>query len=77
MESDEYGDDSKAERSSEAILFARIAPLETIQKRGYDETSENRVFAINLLFAGVMCSIVYLLTCAAVIRLSAMFLARE
>ena len=41
MESDEYGDDSKAERSSEAIRFAGIALLETMQKTGYDETSEN------------------------------------
>ena len=72
MESEEYGDDSKAERSSEAIRFARIALLETIQKTGYDETSENRALAINLSFAGVMCSIMYmhLLMRKTVIRLS-------
>ena len=62
MESEGYGDDSKAERTSEAIRFARIALLETIQKMGYDETSENRALAINVSCAGVMCSIVYLLT---------------
>ena len=77
MESEEYGDDSKAESSSEAISFACIALLKTIQKTGYDEMSENRALAINLSCAGVMCSIVYLLTRTAVIRLSAMFLARE
>ena len=53
MESEEYG---------EAIRFACIALLETIQKTGYDEMSENRALAINLSFVGVMCSIVYLLT---------------
>ena len=72
-----YSDDSKAERSSEAIRFVCIALLETIKKTGYDETSENQALAINLLFAGVMCSIVCQLTHTAVIRLSAMFLARD
>ena len=43
MDSDECGDDSKAECSSEAILFARTALLETIQKMGSVEASENRV----------------------------------
>ena len=57
MESEEqYGDDSKAERSSEAT---RIALLKTIQKTGYNEMSENRALAINLSIAGVTCSIVY------------------
>ena len=74
MESEEYGDNSKAERSSEAIRFACITLLETIQKTGYDETSENRALAINLSFAGVMCSVVYLLTRTTVIRFLLCFL---
>ena len=41
MESEEYGDDSKAERSTETIRFACIALLETILKANYNETSEN------------------------------------
>ena len=51
MESEEYGE---AERS---IL------LETIQKTGYDEMSENQALAINLSFAGVMCSPTDVHTC--------------
>ena len=77
MESEEYGADSKAERSSKGIWFARIELLETMQRMGYDEMSENRALAINLSFTGVMCSSVHLLIRTAVIRLSAMFLARK
>ena len=40
MESEEYGDDSKAEPSSEGIRFVHIALLETIQKMGYDKTQK-------------------------------------
>ena len=65
MECEEYyGDDFKAERTSKGIRFAL---LETISKTGYDKTSENQALAISLSFAGVMCSIVYLLTPTAVI----------
>ena len=49
MESDEYGNDSKAERK-----FARIALVETIQKTGYDETSENRALDQPLVRGGDM-----------------------
>ena len=52
MESEEYGDDSNTERSSEAILSVRIALLETLQTTGFDETSENRVLAYQSLVCG-------------------------
>ena len=74
MESEEYGDDSKAERSREAIRFACIALLKTDWLRW--NVRKSRV-SYQSLVPGVMCSIVYLLTRTAVTKLSAMFLARE